>query len=203
MDPIEFIGKYTELDQRDEIHRLRCITETADLIVPTTWEFRRDLAELVGTIKFPCGFKNGTCISYKKWAKKDPITPRAGCCSMCYDFVGHFITIENQPDIIKEIAEPFKEGTGFWDENVGCLLPWKYRSSVCLIHLCNDVELTSYRDKLLMSFFIPDKKKDIDKTSGPKLARIYYFWRENKSIAEIEKVINEWIVMREHYEDTT
>jgi len=120
------------------------------------WEFRYQLAEKTIGIDFGCDFKRGRCIKERNdgpgmiaWLEDPSSNVRVNyCCSQCYQTVGNLSYLPNNDKIIEEIASLFDpELRGFWRQGVGCTLPHRYRSTICLTGRCSYLHKTSVMDK--------------------------------------------------------
>lgn len=78
------------------------------------------------------------------------------CCSGCYSRVGYLNVLPKNDQLRTRIAQYFNDRTGFWRPNVGCVLPRKYRSFVCLAHACAEDVIPSYT----LRYFIVDSMRD-------------------------------------------
>lgn len=101
-----------------------------------SWTFLQELAEMTKDIDYQCNFdKNGLCKRTRKSKSQSP----KGCCGNCHNTFGYLRTIPASEDgsIEREIVDLFDETNGFWREGKGCILPLKYRSSTCLLYMCD------------------------------------------------------------------
>jgi hypothetical protein len=101
------------------------------------WHWRRwyQFADLTKHIDYGCEFKDGKC----KGSKQERC-----CCSNCAYNIGYLNRIPTNWQIIKDIASDFDEELGFWRAEMGCILPRKYRSKVCLLHKCSNLSEAEY-----------------------------------------------------------
>lgn len=100
-------------------------------------------AEMTAYINYNCGFDDiGIC----KNNRNESVRPKNRCCcTACSNTTGYLRVIPNNVRQIREIAKCFNRKFGFWREGKGCILPRKYRSSVCLTHNCRQGE-SSFTD---------------------------------------------------------
>ncbi len=92
-----------------------------------TWEEREAIAEETARIDFGCDFKGNTCKAMRE-------NSRGCCCQSCNSSHGYLEAIK--PSAFNEILSLFDRVWGFWRPGVGCILPRKWRSSVCLFFAC-------------------------------------------------------------------
>ena len=107
------------------------------------WWFRIKLAQPFEGLDFGCTFDNGRCIRERKedltdyW--QDKHNPYVSfCCSTCYLTMGNLHILPDRPILLKTIAGSFDEtAQGWWREDTGCILPYGYRSTLCLTGRCS------------------------------------------------------------------
>jgi hypothetical protein len=92
-----------------------------------TWEEREAIAEETAKIDFGCDFDGDTCRAMRE-------NRRGCCCQSCNSAHGYLETIK--PSAFDEILSRFDRVWGFWRPGVGCILPKKWQSSVCLFFAC-------------------------------------------------------------------
>lgn len=92
-----------------------------------TWEEREPIAEETARIDFGCDFKGNTCKAMR-------VNRRGCCCQSCNSSHGYLEAIK--PSAFNEILSLFDRVWGFWRPGVGCILPRKWQSSVCLLFAC-------------------------------------------------------------------
>ena len=92
-----------------------------------TWEEREAIAEKTATIDFGCAFDGNTCRAMRE-------NRRGCCCQSCNSRLGYLEAIK--PCAFNEILSLFDRVWGFWRPGVGCILPRKWQSSVCLWFAC-------------------------------------------------------------------
>jgi len=92
-----------------------------------TWEEREAIAEKTAKIDFGCDFKGNTCRAMRE-------NNRGCCCQSCNSGHGYLQTIK--PSAFNEVLSLFDRVWGFWRPGVGCILPRKWQSSVCLFFAC-------------------------------------------------------------------
>ena len=92
-----------------------------------TWEEREAIAEKTATIDFGCAFDGNTCRAMRE-------NRRGGCCQSCNSRHGYLGAIK--PSAFNEILSLFDRVWGFWRPGVGCILPRKWQSSVCVFFAC-------------------------------------------------------------------
>lgn len=104
----------------------------ADNTIP--WEWREKLAELTRYIDYGCTF-NGEGICSKSKVPKC-------CCTDCFRTVGHSWLFLSNYKVLSRMAKCFteEEKNGYWRVGKGCILPRKYRSSICLEHRCSPIK---------------------------------------------------------------
>jgi hypothetical protein len=93
---------------------------------------REKIAESTGEIDFDCRFKDGKC-------KIASSNNSRCCCRNCLYYHGYIISGFLTKKEIEDISKLF-DGieNGFWRENIGCILPRKYRSATCLCYNCSN-----------------------------------------------------------------
>lgn len=95
------------------------------------------ITEVLGDVEFGCRFdETGGC-------KLTTMSDKRACCSSCFTMFGYLKTIPHEA--LKICIENFKRGNGFWTKT-GCALPWKYRSSTCLIYRCPQVRVNEDKE---------------------------------------------------------
>ena len=92
-----------------------------------SWEEREAIAERTATIDFGCDFHRNTCRAMRE-------NSRGCCCQSCNSSHGYLEAIK--PSAFNEILSLFDRVWGFWRPGVGCILPRKWQSSVCLFFAC-------------------------------------------------------------------
>lgn len=98
------------------------------------------LCELTEGVNYGCNFdNNGVCKRYSYDKLDDKI--RMCCCKECFSCFGYlgsdsYTNIRSQEQI--DTARSLFGEKGFWSPE-GCLLPRKYRSSVCLGYSCKSL----------------------------------------------------------------
>ena len=92
-----------------------------------TWEERETIAEETARIDFGCDFKGNTCRAMRE-------NSRGCCCQFCNSSHEYLEAIK--PPAFNEILSLFDRVWGFWRPGVGCILPRKWQSSVCLFFAC-------------------------------------------------------------------
>jgi hypothetical protein len=92
-----------------------------------TWEEREATAEKIARINFGCDFKENTCKAMRE-------NSCGCCCQSCNSSHGYLEAIK--PSAFNEILPLFDRVWGFWRPDVGCILPRKWQSSVCLFFAC-------------------------------------------------------------------
>jgi len=92
-----------------------------------TWEEREAIAGKTAKIDFGCDFKGNTCRAMRE-------NNRGCCCQSCNSRHGYLQTIK--PSAFNEVLSLFDRVWGFWRPGVGCILPRKWQSSVCLFFAC-------------------------------------------------------------------
>jgi hypothetical protein len=92
-----------------------------------TWEEREAIAEKTAKIDFGCAFEGNTCRAMRA-------NSRGCCCQSCNSSHGYLEAIK--PAAFSEVLRLFDRVGGFWRPGVGCTLPRKWQSSVCLFFAC-------------------------------------------------------------------
>jgi hypothetical protein len=92
-----------------------------------TWEEREAIAERTAKVDFGCDFHGNTCRAMRE-------NKRGCCCQACHSSHGYLEAIK--PSAFNEILSLFDRVWGFWRPGVGCILPRKWQSSVCLFFAC-------------------------------------------------------------------
>ena len=88
-------------------------------------------------IDFKCNInKKGLCRYY---------TTNKCCCHSCLNSIGHYYKIPKS--FLKILVPLWSDVDGFWEYGIGCKIPRKYRSGICLAHSCT--ELTN-KDKTII-----------------------------------------------------
>lgn len=109
------------------------------------WGFRYKYAEEVDE-DFGCDFVDNRCVrerneNMEEWWNTLGRNSRhvSYCCSSCYISVGNIRLLPNDEEVLREIASLFdyENRRGFWRENQGCILPRRYRSTLCLTDRCS------------------------------------------------------------------
>jgi len=129
----------TKLAEEMQEHWARCISATAHR--GYTWEQWKVLAEAAAEIDWQCDFDaQGMC----KMARIAPReAPPAGhivgqndrnCCFHCSANKGFLERVSE--DAVPHILALYDPNLGFWAAGKGCVLPWKWRSHVCLGFSC-------------------------------------------------------------------
>lgn len=113
------------------------------------WEDFEELTELTKYIDYGCNFKNGACKIYYR-----PGYQPECCCKFCFRNVGYLRIIPNYCRLT-ELAPYFYKDVGFWKVGMGCQLPRKWRSSICLSHNCKSIDYSPISS-------IPKSKETMD-----------------------------------------
>jgi len=111
------------------------------------WWFRYKLAEDLVGADFGCDFVDGLCRAERPggWTviqefRKDEVLPDYGvnfCCSACYLNVGNLTILPKDEAALTRVASLYEPSKyGFWREGIGCILPYRYRSTMCLTGRC-------------------------------------------------------------------
>jgi len=106
------------------------------------WGVREIFATEVASINFGCKFENNSCVKERNEPSPAFFIPAKSlhvnyCCSRCFQTIGNLTTLTNNQDELQIIAGLFdSEAEGFWKQNVGCTLPIRYRSNMCLTGRC-------------------------------------------------------------------
>lgn len=122
--------------------------EISDTYHGVPWEFRYKYAEQMAAEDFGCQFKNNRCVRERScvkemgewWQGLGKESPHVSyCCSTCYISVGNIRILPNDEQLLKQIANMFdyKGRRGFWREGQGCILPHRFRSTLCLVDRCD------------------------------------------------------------------
>ena len=114
------------------------------------WSYEKtvkSLKSITSRFNFGCDFEDGLCIKIRNRinetrnlllaAQSQKLMTKGEkrcCCSNCGACIG-FLRIIFKSDI-DTYADNFSRKNGFWKDGVGCSLPRKLRSSICLIHRC-------------------------------------------------------------------
>lgn len=110
------------------------------------WEFRAPFTEQMGAEDFGCNFKDNRCVMERNcdlsewWSGLGKDSQHVSyCCSSCYISVGNLRLLPDDEQALEWIASLFDyEGKrGFWREDEGCILPHRFRSTLCLIDRCD------------------------------------------------------------------
>lgn len=104
------------------------------------WNYWYILAELTNHINFDCQFDDAGICKTRRFGASESVC-RQGCCSSCGKAGGYLSALPRQTKTMSLIAACFDKKDGFWREGVGCTLPRKFRSAVCLAANCK-VQLT-------------------------------------------------------------
>ena len=105
-----------------------------------TWEERETIAEKTAKIDFGCDFKGNTCTAMRE-------NYRGCCCQSCNSRRGYLQKIK--PTAFNEILSLFDRVWGFWRPEVGCILPRKWQSPICLFYFCLPFIQKKERDDLV------------------------------------------------------
>ena len=135
------------------------IVRYLETILPTiSWSVYQRYAALTEFVDYKCDFDKSTgvcktCKNFEKFGRKS--NDKACCCKGCASNVGYFKYIPANWGVLKLLAKNYSKTKGFWREGVGCILPRKYRSMLCLGHQCYMKVFNSpvTPDKLLIQFF--------------------------------------------------
>jgi len=138
----EKLAKYIWLDEQEycfkcsHIYTFKDIESIFEGMIndkqgPYTWIEWYLITEQVSKIDFGCRFDCGGCI------KRTASDIRA-CCSGCADCLGYIKSLP--PEAIEIAIREFDEHDGFWRKD-GCILPWKYRSPLCLTYRCPNIRI--------------------------------------------------------------
>lgn len=123
------------------------------------WEIKYKYSEELIGEDFGCNFINNRCIMERtfplnEWWKglgKDS-KHVSYCCSTCYISVGNIRRLPSDLITLKLIASLFDYvgRRGFWREDIGCILPHKFRSTLCLTDRCDYLkEILAPRKELI------------------------------------------------------
>ncbi len=129
----------TKLLTKMREHLEGCISPTAHR--GYTWEQWKTLAETAAEIDWQCDFDaQGKCKTARVAPCKDPPLGHVvgnndrNCCFYCSANKGF---LEKVPkDAVPRILALYDPRLGFWVADEGCVLPWKWRSHVCLGYSC-------------------------------------------------------------------
>ncbi len=116
-----------------------CVSHTAHR--GYAWEQWKVLAETAAEIDWQCDFDaQGKCKMARIASCKDPSLGHVvgnndrNCCFHCSANKGF---LEKVPqDAVPQILTLYDPHLGFWAAEKGCVLPWKWRSHVCLGFSC-------------------------------------------------------------------
>lgn len=113
-------------------------------------EFKFILAEMTSMVDYRCGFKGGTCKIHHSRATRNPNRAALCCCVGCYHSMGYMMctSLPKGSDVVL-MASLFDEETGYWRKGVGCALPRRLRSPICLRHNCAHGELNAFEWSVL------------------------------------------------------
>lgn len=150
------------------VHIVRQSRKIYPIIRDWDWLLYQRLADLTKYIDYNCGFgEDGLCGLERERAErrssydKDRDLQKC-CCSGCCSSIGHKKTFPNDYKTLKEYAVRFEaKQDGFWRRGVGCTLPRKYRSSVCLRHVCRAKGAASPVARTLLDLLRQKPKKSI------------------------------------------
>lgn len=127
------------------------------------WEFRYRYAEQLAGEDFGCSFKSNRCIMERScdltdwWSGIGKGSQFVSyCCSSCYISVGNLRMLELDEQVIEWVAYLFDyEGKrGFWREGEGCVLPHRFRSTLCLMDRCDFLKkIIEPRKELLQKIY--------------------------------------------------
>ena len=81
------------------------------------------------------------------------------CCKECESHFGYFGKFEIISTSPKYYIKRFDEKDGFWRSGIGCILPRKKRSYICLKYCCRDLDKKNER-KLCKFFYKLRKIED-------------------------------------------
>ena len=136
-----------------------------------SWEAQFALAELSGFVDYNCQFTDLGCRQHRftsKKAKKEALKAMEGdvrapyqlmcCCGSCAYAIGYLQQFPNKIEILEEIANCYTERLGFWRMDKGCILPRKYRSTVCLSHRCGEITPKNAGKILMLYVRMTDKE---------------------------------------------
>jgi len=146
------------------------------------WEFRYQLAEELKDVDFKCDFKRGRCtqerndwIGMRAWIENPDSNIRVNrCCSQCYLTIGNLMYLQNNDEVLDEITTLFDpELRGFWRQDVGCILPHKYRSTICLTGRCTWLRQQSYKNEEF-------RMSEADLMKVYRLSNIRSIWKRSR-----------------------
>ena len=129
----------TERIEEMRQHLQRCVSPTAHR--GYTWEKWKVLAEIAADIDWQCGFDaQGKCRMARNALVSEPSPAQIvgnndrNCCFHCSANKGF---LEKVPeDGVPHVLALYGPRLGFWAAGKGCVLPWKWRSHVCLGFSC-------------------------------------------------------------------
>lgn len=100
------------------------------------WKTREHRASQTEKIDYGCNFANGECRVKRELNRPDDwrVNTPMCCCKGCQQAQGYLYELPE--DHVEEINALFSDETGFWRKEVGCTLPRKWRSDVCLSYNC-------------------------------------------------------------------
>lgn len=94
-----------------------------------SWEEWREVAQKTSDINYGCS----NC--------KNRTFDKRACCKSCAINLGYHSAVEigEHRDMLIDYFDPIN---GYWRENVGCIIPRKYRSPTCLAYSCDNMNKT-------------------------------------------------------------
>jgi hypothetical protein len=151
------------------------------------WCHYNALAELTQHVEYGCDFTDGVCAGHR-WGNylKLPKEKQMCCCRGCLRSVGYLRYIPSDLEGMREISSYFCEETGFWRPEKGCILPRKWRSTVCLTFACRlDRNKAHPADAaLLRAIRDPESAKKVGgrdcKTAGESVIELTAWIKEKK-----------------------
>jgi len=137
----------TRLIEEMREHLERCISSTAHR--GYTCKQWKTLAETAAEIDWQCDFDaQGKCRTARVAPYGDPPLGHVvgnndrNCCFYCSANKGF---LEKVPkDAVPHVLALYDPSLGFWAAGKGCVLPWKWRSHVCLGYSCRSDSQSLY-----------------------------------------------------------
>ena len=99
------------------------------------WSIKMLFHDLTQYIDYNCRFNSeGICIRRQRYTNPQPYN----CCGGCASTAGHNRHVPPE-ETLRELYPYFNKRSGFWRAGVGCTLPRRLRSRVCVLHHCVDL----------------------------------------------------------------
>lgn len=128
-------------------------SDVNDIGIP--WVVHDRIIELISNIQFKCEFNNNTCIHYRCMEYVNDGNSKC-CCDECRYNRGFLNAIRLGGS--EYYCSLFDSKTGFYRENVGCILPLSKRSTYCACFYCKTIEKTlTPQQKSILNLMVTER----------------------------------------------